>query len=172
MSEAETPPTEPLQTSTEPLSKPTDGTTQVQKRPRTEAQTHALQKAREQAMMVRQQNAELKRKQQEIDRAVLAKAKRDERERIEREYDHLHSTPPEEAEVMEADEKPVGSEAPVTTSGRSRKRKPARKVIVTEVSSGSDTEEEVQVVLPRAKKSMTAEQIRYQRAYTKMFDYR
>jgi hypothetical protein len=132
----------------------------VGKKPRTEAQTLALQKAREQAMMVRQQNAELKRKQQEIDRAVLAKAKRDERERIEREYDHLHSTPAKEAEVMEADEKPA------------RKRKPARKVIVTEVSSGSDTEEEVQVVLPRAKKSMTAEQIRYQRAYSKMFDYR
>ena len=160
MSEAETPPTEPLQTSTEPLSKPTDGTTQVQKRPRTEAQTHALQKAREQAMMVRQQNADLKRKQQEIDRAVLAKAKRDERERIEREYDQIHSTPPKEEEVEEEEEK------------KPRKRKPARKVIVTEASSGSETEEEVEVVLPRAKKSMTAEQIRYQRAYTKMFDYR
>ena len=165
MSEAETPPTEALQTTTEPLSTPTEGPgaeliATRQKRPRTEAQMLALQRAREQAMMVRQQNADLKRKQQEIDRAVLAKAKRDERERIEREYDHLHSTPPEEAEVMEADEKPA------------RKRKPARKVIVTEVSSGSDTEEEVQVVLPRAKKSMTAEQIRYQRAYTKMFDYR
>ena len=94
MSEAETPPNEPLQTSNEPLSKPTDGTTQVQKRPRTEAQMLALQRAREQAMMVRQQNADLKRKQQEIDRAVLAKAKRDERERIEREYDQIHSTPP------------------------------------------------------------------------------
>ena len=158
MSEADTPSTEELQPSTEILSTATEGSRQ--KKPRTEAQTLALQKAREQAMMVRQQNAELKRKQQEIDRAVLAKAKRDERERIEREYDQIHSTPPEEAEVMEADEKPA------------RKRKPARKVIVTEVSSGSDTEEEVQVVLPRAKKSMTAEQIRYQRAYSKMFDYR
>jgi hypothetical protein len=166
MSEVETAPAEALHTCTEPLNTPTDGTTQgskVQKRPRTEAQIHALQKAREQAMIVRQQNAELKRKQQEIDRATLAKAKRDERQRIEREYDALHS----KVEEDHTDEPQSRSE-----EGKPRKRKPARKVIVTEASSGSETDEEVEVVLPRAKKAMTAEQIRYQRAYSKMFEYR
>ena len=168
MSEAGTPSTEELQTTTEPLNgdgASNDGkSTPSQKRPRTEAQMHALLKAREKGLMVRQQNADLKRKQQEIDRATLAKAKQDERERIEREYKSLHAPPPP---IDEEEENPESSKI----REKPRKKKPARRVVVTEASSGSETEEEVEVQLPRQRRPRSAEQIAYQRSMSKMFDY-
>ena len=150
--------TEEVQALPEPVEK--------KKVPRSGAQVAALQRAREKAMQVRQANAELKRKQQEIDRATLARAKAEERERIEREYQALHSTDStrEESTREESTRENEVAEKP-------RKRKPARKVIVTEASSGSEEEDEVEVVLPRERRKMTAEEIRYQRAYRKMFEY-
>ena len=182
MSEPGTTSTEELQTTTEPLNgdggSSNDGkSTPSQKRPRTEAQMHALLKAREKALMVRQQNADLKRKQQEIDRATLAKAKQDERERIEREYKSLqrpqvaigsrsdpHAPPPP---IDEEEENPESSKI----REKPRKKKPARRVVVTEASSGSETEEEVEVQLPRQRRPRSAEQIAYQRSMSKMFEY-
>jgi len=129
-------------------------------------------------MMVRQQNAELKRKQQEIDRATLAKAKQDERERIEREYNNLHAQRPKAPPIEEEDRHAIRTGPPVSEEEnpekireKPRKRKPARRVIVTEASSGSETEEEVEVQLPRQRRPRSAEEITYQRAMSKMFDY-
>ena len=123
------------------------GTETPKKAPRSEAQMAALHKARDKAMAIRSQNAELKRKQVEIDRAVAAKAKREEAERIEREY----------AAMQEP------------TEPKKRKRKPARKVIVTEASSASESEEEVEVVLPKSK--TTAADRLYQRTMSKLFEF-
>ena len=157
MSEGETPTTEVLHGAPEE-----DTKVPSQKRARTEAQVAALSRAREEAMKVRQQNAELRRKEKEIDRVTLAQAKEDKRQRIEREYSELTKTaPPIQSDPQE--------ETPQEEKPR-RKKKPARKVIVTEASSGSE-EEEVEVVLPRQKKPMSAEQLAYQRAYSKMFEY-
>ena len=172
MSEPGTTSTEELQTTTEPLNgdggSSNDGkSTPSQKRPRTEAQMHALLKAREKALMVRQQNADLKRKQQEIDRATLAKAKQDERERIEREYKSLHAPAPPAPPIDEEEENPESSKI----REKPRKKKPARRVVVTEASSGSETEEEVEVQLPRQRRPRSAEQIAYQRSMSKMFEY-
>lgn len=186
MSEAGTPSTEELQTTIEPLhgdgGSSADGkSTPSQKRPRTEAQMHALLNARKKALMVRQQNADLKRKQQEIDRATLAKAKQDERERIEREYNSLHAQRPKvvtgaslpTAPPIEEEDRHTIRTRPEEEKIREkpRKRKPARRVIVTEASSGSETEEEVEVQLPRQRRPRSAEEISYQRAMSKMFEY-
>ena len=51
-----------------------------------------------------------------------------------------------------------------------KKRKPARKVVVTEVSSASESEaSDVEVVLPRARKKPSPEELQYQRSMSKMF---
>ena len=123
------------------------------KAPRTEAQLKTLQLAREKANKVRQENAALKRKQQDIDRALLERAKKEQAERIKRRNKEI-TAPPAEDEA----------EPP-----KENKRKPARKVIVTEASSACDEEEEVEGGgLPKARKQpLTAEQIRYNRAFQK-----
>ena len=124
---------------------------------RTDAQKAALQKAREKAMAVRAENATLKKKEVEVERALLAKAKAERAAKVEAEYNAL-ATVTEEASEEAPREKP-------------RKRKPARRVIVTEASSASETEDEVEVILPRARKQPSAEETSYQRVVNKMFAF-
>jgi hypothetical protein len=119
------------------------------KRERTEAQKEALKKAREKAMKVRAENAALKKREQEIEKALVEKAKQERLAKIQ-EFEQ------EMEEPDEPEPEPV-----------KRKKKPTRRVIVTEVSSGEETEEDVEVVLPKQKKS--AEQLRYERTVQKMF---
>ena len=111
---------------------------------RTEKQQEALAKARS----ARAQKAELARKQSELDKRLLEKARKTEADRIEREYN-----------AMDDDDEP---ETPPR-----RKRKPARKIVVTEVSSASESEE-IEVQIPK-KRELSAEQLRQQRIYQKMF---
>ena len=152
------------QPSTEALEEPTEVAQEPRvKRPRTEAQILALNRAREQAMAVRLQNADLRRKQAEIDRAHAAKTKREDNERIEREFAALSQPPPSPPSPEEAPRAPR-EEAP------RRKRKPARRVVVTEASSASESEDEVEVTLPRARKAPTREQILYQKTMSKLFE--
>ena len=112
---------------------------------RTEKQQEALAKARS----ARAQKAELARKQSELDKRLLEKARKTEADRIEREYN-----------AMDDDDEP---ETPPK-----RKRKPARKIVVTEVSSASESDEEIVVQIPK-KREPSAEQLREQRLYQKMF---
>ena len=144
------PSTEAIEPSTEDAAPPVKT-----KAPRTDAQKAALDRAREKAMAVRAQNASLKRKEQEVERALAQKAKEERAARVEAEYEAL-SKPPIEAEPM---------------SPLKKKRKPARKVVVTEVSSASESEaSEVEVVLPRARKKQSPEEAQYQQSMLKMFE--
>ena len=54
-----------------------------------------------------------------------------------------------------------------------KKRKPARRIVVTEVSSESEDEEDVEVVLPKYKQppAPSKEELHMQRAMDKMFSY-
>ena len=56
----------------------------TQKRERTEAQRQALEKARVKAMAVRQENAALKRKEHEVQKALLEKTKAERVARVSR----------------------------------------------------------------------------------------
>ena len=202
MSETDTPPTENLEEVTED--------SQKKKIPRTDAQIEALARAREKAMMVRRENAALRKKEREIDRDTLARAKQEKRDRIEREYQELKQKSPEDRDAVRTESKipedrdairteskiPDAEQSPPPPNRRrdpsiregtafmrpvkedeqlhpspKKRRKPARKVIVTEASSASDTDDEVQVVLPRQKKSLTPEEVQFQRTYHKMFTY-
>ena len=189
MSETDTPTTENLEEVTED--------SQKKKIPRTDAQIEALARAREKAMMVRRENAALRKKEREIDRDTLARAKQEKRDRIEREYQELKQKSPEDRDAVRTESKiPDAEQSPPPPNRRrdpsiregtafmrpvkedeqlhpspKKRRKPARKVIVTEASSASDTDDEVQVVLPRQKKSLTPEEVQFQRTYHKMFTY-
>ena len=126
---------------------------------RTEAQKLALQKARENAMAVRAENAALKQKEREVEKALLERAKAERAAKVEADYNALTQSarPPPIAEEEEEEVAPPPK----------KRRKPARRVIVTEASSGTDEDEEVEVVLP--KKKASAAELAYQRATTKMF---
>tara|TARA_R110002050_G_scaffold260716_1_gene400483 strand:- start:706 stop:1158 length:453 start_codon:yes stop_codon:yes gene_type:complete len=108
-------------------------------RERTEAQKLALSKARERAMQVRSANAELRKKQKAIDTAEKEKSKRD----VEEKFDALQK--PVEAPVEPEEEEEVVYEKP--------KKKKRRVVVVQESSS----EEEIEVQLPRKKKTKPTE---------------
>jgi hypothetical protein len=142
--EESTPGTEEPQAPTEP---PPPTTV---KRERTDLQKLALKKAREKAMRVRAENAALKKREQEIEKQLVEKAKQERLAKIQ-EFEQEMEEPEPEPEP-----EPV-----------KRKKKPARRVIVTEVSSGEETEEDVEVVLPKQKKS--AQQLQYERTMQKMF---
>lgn len=138
------PPTEEPQEDTPP---PTEEAVPPKaKPPRSEAQKAALERAREKAIKVRAENAELKR--MEAQKAALERA-REKAERVARVEEEIASLASEDA--------------------KPRKRKPARRVIVTEASSASESDDEVEVVLPKAKKS--TEDLSYQRAMSKMFTF-
>ena len=55
---------------------------------------------------------------------------------------------------------------------KKKARKPARRIIVHEVSSASESEDDtVDVILPKAKTKPTAEEEGYRRTMQKMFTY-
>ena len=70
-------------------------------KPRTPAQMEALQRARIKALEVRQKHEELRDKQKEIDRAAVEQTKRQNSERIQREYESLVSATQQEDAEME-----------------------------------------------------------------------
>ena len=135
-------------------------------RERTEAQKQALERARAKAMLVRAENAALKRKELEVERALLAKSKADRAAKINAEYEALAT---KEGEEMFNEEEGPAQEKVAPTP---KKRKPARRVVVTEVSSASDSEaSDVEVILPRARKQPMAQELKYQHTMSKMFSY-
>ena len=110
-------------------------------------------------MAVRAENAALKKKEAEVERAMVEKAKADRAAKINAEFEALKSPTSQETE----EEEPLP---------KRRKRKPARRVIVTEASSASESEDdEVEVVLPRARKQPSAQEVAYRRAMEKMFSW-
>ena len=136
----------------------------TQKRERTEAQRQALEKARAKAMAVRQENAALKKKEHEVQKALLEKTKAERAAKITAEYEAL--TKEEQDEPTR--EEPTGEE-PTGAPPVKKKRKPARRVVVTEVSSESEASD-VEVVIPKAKKP-TPQELAYQRTVAKLFSY-
>jgi hypothetical protein len=153
------------------------------KAPRSDAQKVALARAREKAVAVRAQNAALKKKELEVERALLQKAKADRAAKIESDYEALSQppvppVPTRQAPIAEPASEPGSSireRSKIATAdepAKPRKRKPARRVVVTEVSSASESEaSDVEVVLPRARKKPTPEELQYERAMSKMFSY-
>ena len=109
-------------------------------RERTEAQKLALSKARERAMEVRSANAELRKKQRVIDAAEKERSKRD----VEEKFDALQKPVEAPVEPEEEEEEVVYEKA---------KKKKRRVVVVQESSS----DEEIEVQLPRKKKTKPTE---------------
>jgi hypothetical protein len=117
-------------------------------KPRSDAQKIALEKARVRAVVVRQENAT--RKKEEI--ATAAQNKENEAQK-----------PDDVADSDSEEELPV---EPV----RPPKRKKARRVVVTEMSSDSD----VEIVIPKNKRRQperSPRKMQYERAVKKMFEY-
>ena len=135
------------------------------KRVLSEAQKVALENARSKALKVRQENASLRNKEREL--AKMERAKK--AEEIEARIQALSRKPEEEEIEEEEEESDVSEEELPPPSPPKKKRKPARRVIVTEVSSGTDSD--VEVVLPKREKRAgpTPEEQHYQKSYQKMF---
>tara|TARA_B110000285_G_scaffold232313_1_gene303098 strand:+ start:210 stop:692 length:483 start_codon:yes stop_codon:yes gene_type:complete len=134
------------------------------KRVLSEAQKVALENARSKALKVRQENASLRNKERELAKMERAKKAQD----IEARFQALSK--PEEEEIEEEEEDSEESEEEPPRPPPKKKRRPARRVIVTEVSSDSDSD--VEVVLPREKRGRpkpTPEEQHYQKSYEKMF---
>ena len=143
------PMTEDAPTATEvvtpPLAKP--------KAPRTPAQLAALDAARQKAMQVRQEKAELSRKEREVQRALSERERQERADRIRADYEALSAPETEE----------TPPEPPP------KRRKPARRIIVHEASSGEDDDDTVDVILPPKPKAPRADPLA--RARQKMFEY-
>ena len=146
-----------------------------QKKPRSEAQLKALEAARAKALATRKENAELRQKE----RAVKSHHKQERTRQVEEAYQQLPKTEAAEEEDPWSDESMAQIEelpAPYAQP-KPKKRKPARRVIVTEVSSGeeSDDHSDVEVVLPRARAKPppepTTEEVHHQRLMSRMFNY-
>ena len=124
------------------------------KKARSEAQVLALQRAREKAVIARKEAAEIRAKEREVERVRTAREHADRVAKVRAEFDDIVG-------ASEAD-----SEADPVEKAPKRRKKPARRVIhVTEASSGS--EEEVEVKLPRARKS--PHEVLLERTMEKMF---
>ena len=139
-SEAQQAPTEA------PVAKP-------QKPPRTMKQLESLRLAREKALKMRVEKAELSRKEKEVAKATAERDRQERAAKIQAEFDALKAAP-------------VQEETPVP-----KKRKPARRIIVHEASSGEEDDDTVDVVLPRERKPPSAAEVQYQRTLNKMFYY-
>ena len=136
-SEAQQAPTEA------PVAKP-------QKPPRTEKQLESLRLAREKALKMRVEKAELSRKEKEVAKANVERERQERANKIEADYEAIEDAPPK------------------------KKRRPARRIVVHEASSGSDSEEEIDVILPpkpRPPRQPTVNELQYQRTLNKMFHF-
>ena len=142
------------------------------KKPRSIAQLKALQAAREKALQVRKANAQLRDKE----RAVRNAQKVERMTSIEEAYDRLPTSTKEpdwDTPIQEWPEDPPMPVAPAPQN-KLKRRKPARRVIVTEVSSESESDnEDVEVVLPKYKPppAPSREELHMQRAMERMFTY-
>ena len=143
-----------------------------QKRERTEAQKASLEAARAKALQVRRENALLREKE----RALKTHERAEKVRQVEQAYSAIQ--PKIEPETWDdlSEEEEQGLK--VVKPAPAKKRKPARRVIVTEVSSAEESDNDstgdVEVVLPRARpppKPPTAQEINYQRTLNKMFNY-
>ena len=103
-------------------------------------------------MKIRQQRADLTRKEKEVAKATAERDRQERAAKIQAEFDALKAAP-------------VQEETPVP-----KKRKPARRIIVHEASSGED-DDTVDVVLPRERKPPSAAEVQYQRTLNKLFYY-
>ena len=128
---------------------------------RTPAQLEALQKARVKAAEVRAKNTELRRKERDLVNAQLEENRRLREESIQREYAERFQT------KDEAPAEEEGAEEEEVVYQKKPKRK--RRVVVVQDSS---SEEEIEVKLPKQKKSSaeTAEDELYRRTYQRMFE--
>ena len=147
------------------MSEPTEAPTQPIpiRKERTPAQLETLRLAREKAAKVRSMNAETRRKQGEVDRAAAEEVKRQKVEKLEREYAAIQQPKPVEEEP-EANVKEEEEEIEYVY-----KKKPVKKKRVVVVEK-SDSEDELEIVIPKAKKPIDPKQERYKRMYNKMFD--
>jgi hypothetical protein len=133
--------------------------TRMNKQPRTESQIAALARARARAIEVRRFKSEQAWERKESDKDLPTREELMEWERERAEKKRMR----DETD----DESPTPKQSP-----RKHKRKPARRVIVTEVSSASD-DSDVEIVLPRVakQKPMSEPEIKYRQTETKMFHY-
>eukprot|EP00322_Chrysochromulina_rotalis_P029670 CAMPEP_0115885822 /NCGR_PEP_ID=MMETSP0287-20121206/30879_1 /TAXON_ID=412157 /ORGANISM="Chrysochromulina rotalis, Strain UIO044" /LENGTH=141 /DNA_ID=CAMNT_0003342265 /DNA_START=115 /DNA_END=540 /DNA_ORIENTATION=+ len=118
---------------------------------RTPAQLEALQKARVKAAEVRAKNTELRRKERELVNAQLQESRRLREESIQREHAERFQTKEE------------------TRAEEQKKPKRKRRVVVVQDSS---SEEEIEVKLPKQKKSaaQNTEDELYRLTYQRMFE--
>ena len=148
------------------MSEPTEAPTQPIpiRKERTPSQLETLRLAREKAAKVRSLNAETRRKQGEIDKAAAEEVKKQKVEKLEREYAAIQQPKPveeePEAKVEEREEEEVEYVY---------KKKPAKKRRVVVVEK-SDSEDELEIAIPKQKKSIDPKQERYERMFNKMFD--
>ena len=111
------------------------------KAPRTPAQLAALDAARQKAMKIRTEKAELSRKEKEVARVQLERQRSERAAKIQSEYDALHAV-----------ESPAPPQPEAEPLPPKKARKPARRIIVHEVSSAEEDEDDtVDVILPKAK---------------------
>ena len=132
----------------------------LEKKVRTPAQLETLRLAREKAATVRAQNAELRRKQAEIDKAAAVEVKQQRMEQVEREYSAIIQP------IKDAEEDKTSESDPVE-----KKKAPKKRVVVVEESSSED---EVEIRLPPVKKAaqpapLNSKEERDKKLYNKMF---
>jgi hypothetical protein len=138
------------------------------KRPRSDLQRAALERARVKAVQVRQENAALRKKERDLMVARAAKEKIDRSKRLHEEYEALQQ--PLGSEATDEDDEPrelrssPDRNAILQTIAPKPKRK--RRIIVTEAEDESD--EDIEVVLPK-KKTPPADEVKMQRLMEKMF---
>ena len=127
---------------------------------RTPAQLEALQRARAKAAEVRAKNTELRRKERDLVNAQLEENRRLREESIQREHAERFQT------KDEAPAEEEGAEEEEVVYQKKPKRK--RRVVVVQDSS---SEEEIEVKLPKQKKSgADGNDEVYRRAYQRMFE--
>ena len=132
---------DPVESTESPVESPSEVVTPRQKAPRTPAQLAALDAARQKAMKIRTEKAELSRKEKEVARVQLERQRSERAAKIQSEYDALHAPPVESPAQPETEPLPP-----------KKARKPARRIIVHEVSSAEEDEDDtVDVILPKAK---------------------
>ena len=149
------------------MSEPTEAPTQPIpiRKERTPAQLETLRLAREKAAKVRSLNAETRRKQGEIDKAAAEEVKKQRVEKLEREYAAIQQPKP----VEEEPEAKVEQREEEEEVEYVYKKKPAKKKRVVVVEK-SDSEDELEIAIPKEKKSIDPKQERYERMHNKMFD--
>ena len=135
----------------------------IAKAPRSDAQLQALARARDKAAVVRAQNAELRKTQNEADRLAAEEVKRQRVIQAERELKAMQEPPPEPN--AGAENEPEPEEEEVVEYVKRKRPTRRRKVIVEEQSS----DEEISIQLPKRREAAPAPDDTYGTTYTKMF---